>query len=366
MRRADSVLLVLGLCVTVLAQAQSTAPAPDAGTPSYLLRLERVHERQGVCVLLRGNGDYHLERHSPQKIRIFEGSVDADELRNIVHIVSGDQLFSLEQKQIADLMMKSDDDQVILAIQRPGSSQQLSFPDSASREPYRESLDPLLKWFEGLNKRKGPELSEEAARNNCLPPSRLDFAQRSNSSAGPPAATASASSTSANAPTPENTYVLQRLDNRIARDRVEMTCLIVSTSGTYHLVKQSRGIGSKDITTVALDGALSQAELTSLRGILDTPELRNEPSPPATAGEREAAITLAASSWMAQLSIPRDGKVQKVVVWKALRFLGAAQTRLTEDHDSKLLQPLSEWLQSHIDGSKAVPSPHPANGKCDP
>ena len=70
-------------------------------------------------MLLRGNGQYHLERHSPQKIRIFEGSLHADELQNIVHIVSGDRLFNLEQKQIPDLMLKADNDQVILEIHRP-------------------------------------------------------------------------------------------------------------------------------------------------------------------------------------------------------------------------------------------------------
>jgi hypothetical protein len=65
----------------------------------YLLRLERARYFQSVCVLLRGNGQYHLERHNPQKIRIFEGSLQDGELRNIVHIVSGDRLFNLEENK---------------------------------------------------------------------------------------------------------------------------------------------------------------------------------------------------------------------------------------------------------------------------
>src|SRR6266566_2061826 len=105
MRRAHSVLLVLGLYVPRLAQAQASTHATEIGASTYLLRLERANYLQSVCVLLRGNGQYHLERHNPQKIRIFEGSLHADELQNIVHIVSGDRLFNLEQKQIPDLML---------------------------------------------------------------------------------------------------------------------------------------------------------------------------------------------------------------------------------------------------------------------
>src|SRR6266850_502161 len=127
MRHALSILVVFGFYVTRLAHAQTAAHSSETAASASLLRLERSHRLESVCVLLSGDGAYHLERHTLQKVRIFEGRVDADDLRGIVHIVSGDRLFNLEQKQIPDLMLKSDDDQVMLEIHRPGSWQQLSF-----------------------------------------------------------------------------------------------------------------------------------------------------------------------------------------------------------------------------------------------
>ncbi len=92
MRHAYIVLLLLGLYFTDRAQAQSNAPTETA----YLLRMERASYQQTVCVLLNGNGQYHVERHTLQKVRVFEGSLNAAELRDIIHIVSGDRLFNLE------------------------------------------------------------------------------------------------------------------------------------------------------------------------------------------------------------------------------------------------------------------------------
>ena len=146
---------------------------------AYLLRLERVRNRQGGCVLLRGNGQYHLEHHTAEKVRVFEGNLDSDETIQLVRIVSADQLYRLGQKQITDPMLKVEDDEVILAVLRPQEIwQQLFSPDSQSRDPYRESLVPLLNWLDRLQKRKARELSEEEGRNNCRPFVNLEFAPR--------------------------------------------------------------------------------------------------------------------------------------------------------------------------------------------
>ena len=130
-------------------------------------------------MLLRGNGQYHLEHHTAEKVRVFEGNLDSDETIQLVRIVSADQLYRLGQKQITDPMLKVDDDEVILAVLRPQEIwQQLFSPDSQSRDPYRESLVPLLNWLDRLQKRKGRELSEEEGRNNCRPFVNLEFGPR--------------------------------------------------------------------------------------------------------------------------------------------------------------------------------------------
>jgi hypothetical protein len=355
MKCALHILLVSAIFITSTSRAQSESPAPAASV--YLLRLERAHSLQSVCVLLNGAGQYHLERHTLQKVRVFEGSLDADEFRGVVHILSGDRLFNLQQKQIPDLMLKSDDDQVTLDIHRPGSWQQLSFPDSASREPFRNAMDPLLKWFETLNKKKMHKLSEEAGRNNCLPPSRPEFAQRREVRPQQPVASAPPP---ANAPSPPPTYTLLMFDNRIINYKAQVTCLLVSRSGTYHLVKQTKS-SNKGLSSMVLDGALAPTELASLRAILDAPDLVTQPDE-----KQEVEAIFTGDSYLTHLTIPREGKLQKIASWKSYRIVNHVMTRSVEDHGTKLLAPLREWLKANIHEQKAVPTTTPPNPRCSP
>jgi len=354
MRRAHSVLLVVGLCVPRLAHAQAT----ETGPSTYLLRLERARYLESVCVLLSGNGQYHLERHNPQKIRIFEGSLHADELQNIVHIVSGDRLFNLEQKQIPDLMLKADNDQVTLEIHRPGSWQQLIFPDSASREPFRDAIDPLLKWLDAVNKRKVPELSEEVGRNNCLPSNKLEFSQRR---ADSPEQPVTSPLPAASVPsTRQETYVLQMFDNRVVNYRTEATCLLVSTTGAYHLVKQSKSY-DRGLTSTVLDGTLGPMGLASLLALLDAPDLINQPEE-----KPGQEVILTSDSYFTRLAIPRGGKMQQIAAWKSYRIINHTLSRSVEDHGTKLVAPLREWLKANIDEKSAITTPNPPNPRCNP
>jgi len=356
MARTFAVLLTSAIFLTLSAQAQSSTPA---ATPAsiYLLRLERARSLQSVCVLLNGAGEYHLERHTLQKVRVFEGSLDASEFRSVVHILSGDRLFNLQQKQIPLLMLKSDDDRVTLDIHRPTQWQQLSFPDSASREPFRETMDPLLQWFEELNKKKMRKFSEEAGRNNCLPPSRLEFAQRKE--VQPPQPESSTPTATNVAPAPPN-YLLQMFDNRLGSYKFQATCLLVSSAGAYHLVKQSTS-SSNLLRNMVLDGTLSSAELATLRSILDGPDLVNQPDDP-----QEFEPVFMGGNYVTRVAIPRGGKVQKIAAWKSYRIVNQVMTRSVEEHGTNLFAPLREWLKSNIDERKAVPTATPSNPRCTP
>ena len=334
------------------AHAQTSSPASV-----YLLRLERARSLQSVCVLLDSAGQYHLERHTLQKVRVFEGILDPVELRGVVHILSGDLLFDLQQNQIPDFMLKSDDDRVTLDIHRPSQWQQLSFPDSASREPFREAMNPLLQWFEALNKKKMSKFSEEAGRNNCLPPSKPEFAQRKESQPPQPA---TSTPQAANAPAPPPNYTLQMFDQRLGSSRFQATCILISSTGAYHLVKQSQGSGNS-LTSAVLDGTLAPAELASLRSLLDAPDLVNQPDEP-----QEFEPIFMGGNYVTRLSIPRGAKVQKIAAWKSYRIVNQIMTRSVEEHGTKLLAPLREWLKSTLDEHKAVPTPNPSNPRCNP
>lgn len=201
-------------------------------------------------------------------------------------------------------MLKADNDQVILEIHRPGSWQQLFFPDSASREPFRDAIDPLLKCLDAVNKRKVPELSEEVGRNNCLPSNKLEVSQRR---ADPPEQPVTSPLPAANVPPArQETYALQMFDNRVVNYRTEAACLLVSLSGAYHLVKQSKSY-DKGLTSAVLDGALTPIGLASLRAVLDTPDLMNPPEE--NLGHE---VILTSDSYFTRLAIPRGEKVQKL------------------------------------------------------
>jgi hypothetical protein len=162
--------------------AQTPSSSQSGKEAAYLMRLERVREGQDVCVLIRGDGQYHLERHLSEKAKILEGNLDADETQQLVRIVSDDQLVLLRQDQISESMLRSKFDEVRLSVLRPQNHWQvLVFHDPISREPYRKSLDPLLSLLEKLEKRKGQELSEDSGRNSCIPPRNIDLAVRDRS-----------------------------------------------------------------------------------------------------------------------------------------------------------------------------------------
>lgn len=355
MRSVLGVLLLFGIFGTPWARAQTSTHDTESAASIYLLRLERASYLQSVCVLLNRNGQYHLERHTPEKVRVFEGNLDAEELRDIIRILSGDRLFNLEQKGIPDMMLKSDNDQVMLEIHRPGFWQELSFPDSASREPFRDAMDPLLKWFDTLNKRKKHQLSEEAGRNNCLPPSKPQFAKRSNGQAEPVPGVPPPT----NVPPPP-TYTLQMFDNRMVNYAAQATCLLVSTTGTYHLVKQSKRY-SRGMNSAVLDGTLNAAELASLRALLDAPDLVNQP-----AEKQEHELIFTGDSYFTRLAIPRGVTVQKIAAWKSYRIINNTLSRDVEDHGTKLLAPLHEWLKANINENNAIGVPTPSNPRCNP
>jgi hypothetical protein len=354
------------------AQAPS---APQAKTEAaYLLRIERVRNREGVCVLLRGDGQYHLERHTPDKVRVFEGDLDSEEIHPLVRIVSGDPLYRLEQKQITDPMLRSDDDLVILAVLRPLDKwQELVFPDSPSREPYRESLVPLLDWLDHMQKRKGRELSEEEGRNNCRPFVNLKFATRPGTKGeahtGNTGAPDFGRTPGATTPGPtgggtaEKSYVLLMFDSAFVKGTIEMSCTLVTSSGAYHFVKQSRDRGSHKVRSRVLDAAFNETQIAALRQVLVSSELRSPPSDP-----RPSELILPDTDGPSHtvVSFPRDGAIQTFEAWQSLQIVPGRITHTAREHGMKTLLPLRQWLNVNVDLSKAVSMENPPNAHCLP
>jgi hypothetical protein len=358
--------------------AQEMAPSTEDGGASYLLRLERYRHREDVCVLLRGDGQYHMERHTYDTAKIFEGTIGAEELRDLVQMVSTDQLSQLRQEQIMDPMVKSDDDQLWVSVLRPINRWQgLVFVDSASREPFRESLTPLLEWLDRMQKRKGHELSRETGENHCQPPGDLELTRRqgneskTQSNYAPHTSASVAGSASqlavtggSEAPDSKKDYILRMLDTDLSGGSIEDFCLLVFPTRSYHFVKQSRAGGK--VHSSVLDGVLPDDQLLALRNLLDAPELKNSPGKSSDSPEGTRFILRGNSSLKTTwLSFPKGSTVQTFSGWQFYGALGSI-TQGSQIRGMKELAPLRQWLKENLNQSKAVPAQNPPNAKCNP
>jgi hypothetical protein len=166
--------LLAVLLLGIPAWAQS--PADPSTAPSYLMRLVHAHNYENVCVLVRADGQYHFERETAQKTDIFEGTLAQAEMQQLEHLLTAQELFELTEDKIAKSAVDEHAVQVILSVHRPGHWQNLTFPQASSWESYHESVLPLVQWLEEMRKAKNrTKLREEAARNNCLPPPKLEL-----------------------------------------------------------------------------------------------------------------------------------------------------------------------------------------------
>lgn len=151
----------------------------SATPPSYLMRLVHAHVYENDCVLVRGDGQYHLERETAQKTEVFEGMLLLPELQKVEHFLSADELLALNGDRLLKPSSAGPSVQVILSVHRPGRWQNLTFAEPGSWESYHDSVVPLIQWLEEMRKAKNRvKLREEIARNNCLPPPKLELKTR--------------------------------------------------------------------------------------------------------------------------------------------------------------------------------------------
>jgi len=148
-------------------------------TPSYLMRLVHAYTYENICVLVRGDGQYHFERETAQKTDVFEGMLPASEMQRLQHFLSANELFELADDKGLKPASAGESVQVILSVHRPGRWQNLTFPTPHAWESFHDSVVPLLGWLEELRKAKNRvKLREEIARNSCLPPPKLELKTR--------------------------------------------------------------------------------------------------------------------------------------------------------------------------------------------
>ena len=309
--------------------AQENAPP----SPAYLLRLERRGGLNDVCVLVRSDGPYHLEKNGDEKVDVYEGDLPESDVRKIEHWVSADELFTLTQGKIIAPLFSSGKDELIVGVHRPGYWQNLSFPAPATWQPLKQSVAPLAAWFDEILKAKHRvKLREEEGRSNCIPPHELKFSRRET------APTAS--------PKPDFLFILR--DTKVEKQSGNKVCTIVYRDGQYHRETKAQKMGSDEVNFATYEGKVSEADMDQLQGILAKPELqdRRAPLPPSGGYMTEGEIT--------SVTFLSNDKPRTILFWNYVPA-GLIGVKRFEESGMKELEPLNQWLKTAIESQNVAP-----------
>jgi hypothetical protein len=330
------------LPVIVSLQSWSQTAGSDSG---YLMRIERQTRSEDTCMLLQSDGHYHLERVVEGRPRVFEGTLESVGVTEVEPLLNAPRLVKLQQSDIDMTLISEDMDQFLLSIPRPAGWQTLNFPSGKSRKPYKDVIDPFLKWLDRHKQQQDPIVG--APTNRCMP------SQSAVASSGTqPSSTNSA-----------NPYVM-----RVVVDHYEVTkssqgivssssidsrltrfCTIVYETGRYRMERSIQEYNS-DIRSEIYKGDLSKDQLGELHKILDNPQLVALPN-------RASGMVFAREGEVTNLAIPRGNGVQ---VLSFASFFGARtqekgmkdNTSLAVDANVELTHPIRKWIKQNVEEHK--------------
>lgn len=346
--------LASALILTTLAARLASA---DAGQNRYFLRAEHGTPYSNTCVLLQTDGAYHLEIDAGDTTRVFEGSLQADQLQQLRLRIK--TLFAaLSQGRIEEPLIRHTE-LVKLDVSREGRWTEVQFLSTESQEPYKKSLQPLIRWLNELHKLPHKELSEDEGKNNCLVPRKIELKERGNrtsssssigNSSPPPSLANAPGSTYGSgevAPTtqPRPVQPLLRADSfGVKSGTFYKNCVLVLEDGSYRAEDQSQKTGSKKVETNLKGGKLTGVEIGILRGIL---------ADPALAGIRHrqtSHLELPVTGEMLELKIPRESGLQDIVLSTTFNKSGMPFF-YSGDGDIGRAHQLRQFISEHVDNN---------------
>lgn len=369
-RVARTIVFFIGL--VCCSWAQTTAPVGPLGEQLYRLRMQRVTSYLNTCVLLRQDGNYHLERERGETTEVFEGELTADELSKLQNWLDGEQLRKLTREQIMKPLVSQAKDEVQLNIFRGDHWQDLLFLSSESRVPF-PALTPILEWFNVLHNSPHRTLSEDAGKNNCLLPGKIAFNVRPpaspalaaqekarQNSQSPGETPANPTGTQSSGPFPD-AYLFRILQENFDRSGVDSTCAIVYASGLYRVEHSSQAFGGK-VHAKIYQSTVSESQRKELQQLLDDTNLKtietgNLPDefferlqPGHTSMDIRFLLSDATFIW-----IPRENIVQNLAFASDLRIQTALGNHYSvSDRDAKYIRPLEKWIKSELPIEKTI------------
>jgi len=157
--------------------AQSERPTDSAISP-YLVRVQRTTPGNTFCVLLRHDGQFHLETSHGDRTEVWEGSLPSSELRKVQRMLDSDGLPRLSHDKPPGSPKTRVSQILQISIFRTDHWQNLIFMDENGSHSVPRSLDPFLNWVGSLHKQPHQELDEDKGKNNCQSPRQIELRKR--------------------------------------------------------------------------------------------------------------------------------------------------------------------------------------------
>jgi hypothetical protein len=344
---------VRALCF-ILCAATLAAPQVERRPSLYILRISHVTFGDSSCALLQEDGTFHLELARGEDTKVFEGTTSRDDVIKVQQWLADSRLTALSQEQIEEPIVRGRIEKLQLTIFRRDHWQDLYFQSDESEEPFKQSLDPLVRWLDGLHKLPHKEFSEDEGKQNCLPPRKIELTKR-DPNPPPPQSNASTDwaiksilKTPALAPpvptSPVPVRPLLRVYSLVrTTNDARQSCMLVADNGRYrfenHYQKTGRAVSS-EITA----GKLNTEELAQLRVILDNSAL-------AKIAHREprGSAPVPMLGDMLNLSITRAQGEQNIIL--SSRFGREFGIFYGGDADTAVARDLTDFLKEHIENA---------------
>jgi hypothetical protein len=161
----------------LLARAQSQRLGDSEISP-YLVRVQRTTPGNTLCVLLRHDGQFHLETSHGDRTKVLEGALPSSELRKVQQMLDSDGLPRLSQDKPGSPKTSGVSEILQISIFRTDHWQNLIFVDDHGGQSVPGSLGPLLNWLGSLHRQPHQQLSEDEGKNNCQSSKKIELEKR--------------------------------------------------------------------------------------------------------------------------------------------------------------------------------------------
>jgi hypothetical protein len=350
MRAILGILVVSSCSFSVAAQRQTGevfhSEVKGSRTP-IVLRVQRQERYTWSCALVYPGDKVHYETRAMNGTVVHEGALPAESASQLHALIPA--LEQIDPNSIQHKARLEDVDIVLVGVAAGNGVHNLYFADPSTRKPFKNQVDPLLKWLANLGREHLPQPAGIKS-NNCMPQDSFD-----------PGAT--------NAPPAVTKVVAQRMsehmllrvqtfgmDEGLSHDR----CILVLPEGQYRYEDHTVGDTGREDTKVYA-GSLDGDETAELKKILNDPAIANAQHT-ATAPNGVAASDIDSI----ELVIPRGDHVQRLDYYSVTGKRAAFENvKVTTDLDDRALHPLNSFLRNSIEKRRGIaPVPNAAPNHC--